>query len=79
MGCVAIDQPRFTEYHMETLNVPRHQTADTSTSQADSNLQVTSSSRADRRGLVPLSSHIHRSIRVKAQSGRLVVILIKLP
>lgn len=45
MENVAIDQPRFTEYHMETLNVPRHQTADTSPSQADSNLQVTRSNR----------------------------------
>lgn len=66
----SVDQPRFTEYHMETLNVPRRQSADTSTSQADSNLQVTSSTR---RRLVPLSSHIHRCVWVKSQSGRLVV------
>lgn len=47
---------------METLNVQRHQTADTSTSQADSNLQVTS---ANRRRPVPLSPHNHRFIREK--------------
>lgn len=51
---------------METLNVPRHQTADTPTSQANSNLQVTISNRADGRRLLPLSAHVRRSVRVRS-------------
>lgn len=72
----ASDQFRFTEYHTETLNVPNHQSADTSTSQADSNLQVPSPNRDDGTRLVPLSSHIHTS--EWKQAGRPPVILIEL-
>lgn len=56
-----VDQPSFNEYHVDTMNVTRRWTADTSPPppQSDSNLQVTSSYRADGRSLVPLSSHVH--------------------
>ena len=61
-------------------NVPSHQTADTSSSsQAGSNLHVTSSSRADGKRLVPLSSQMHGHIWVKAQPGQAAVSSIKVP
>lgn len=68
----------FTEYHMETMNVPGHQPADTSsswsTSQADSNLQENLLQQwPDRRRLVPLSSRVQGSIWVEEQSGQAMV------